>query len=50
VNDAGVRRYLPVTIATIILLALIVLAYFAGYRAGKAAGVRAHDVKSVARR
>jgi hypothetical protein len=35
------RRYLPVAIACVVIVALIVLGYEAGYHAGKAAATHA---------
>ena len=38
----GLRRYLPAAIAVVVIVALVVLSYFAGYRAGRGAAVRTH--------
>jgi len=36
-SGAGVRRFLPAAIGAVIVVALIMLAYIAGYHAGRAA-------------
>jgi hypothetical protein len=50
VNGSGLWRYVPVTIAAIVVVALMLLAYLAGYRTGRAAGLHARPASAAVRR
>jgi len=42
--NGDVRRYLPATIAALVIVALVMLAYIAGYHAGKSSVARTRTV------
>lgn len=47
--NSNVRRYLPVTVVGVALVALLILAYIAGYRAGRSSAVTHPTYNRVAR-
>ncbi|MBV9648281.1 MAG: hypothetical protein JO043_12500 [Candidatus Eremiobacteraeota bacterium] len=49
-TEVGLRPYVPVAIAAIIVVALILLGYLIGYRTGKAAGLHAPRTSNAVRK
>jgi hypothetical protein len=47
--NSDARRYLPITVAAVVLVAVLILVYIAGYRAGRSSAVAHPTYNRVAR-